>query len=454
MTRLPRSRPAAAPRRRPLRALAAVTTLAAAAALAACSPPGSDGTAEAEVAPEDVSTDLGDEEIELTLYDGAGLKAIDDALIAAFEEKHPNVTITTRFDPDDVQAQNAPRVLASDDPPDIARINALADIVDNGQLTNLDPWAAEYGWDELPEGQLAMYRVSEDGVRGSGSQYTVASGFVLTGLYYNKDVAERVGIGEPPTTVAELEEDLAAAKDAGVTPVLAGNQTGQVALPVQSMINNAMGRDPVNDWVFNVPDSSIDTPESVEAVETVASWAESDYFNDDTNGTDGTAALGRFTEGESLFFFSGSWDASALQDQMGDEVGFVLFPAGDSGAALGMSDPVSNFGIPARSDQKNAAAAFLDFLTSPEARQIVVDTGAGPSGTGTAPTTEPGSLKAQVQEAFATLVEADGQVQFVQNATSGINADWIAQTQQLVAGRVSPADYLANIQSAYEEDLQ
>ena len=65
-----------------------------------------------------VDTDLGTEPVELTLYDGAGLKKLDDALIAAFTELHPNVTITARYDPDDVQAVNAPRVLASSDPPD------------------------------------------------------------------------------------------------------------------------------------------------------------------------------------------------------------------------------------------------------------------------------------------------------------------------------------------------
>jgi ABC-type glycerol-3-phosphate transport system substrate-binding protein len=448
---------AAAPRgparRTIVRGLAAAAV---AAALAACSAPGpSDGGGDTEAGPDEVSTDLGEEEIELTLYDGAGLKAIDEALIAAFEDEFPNVTVNTRFDPDDVQAQNAPRVLASDDPPDIARINALADIVGNRQLTNLDPWAEAYGWDRLPEGQLAMYRVSEDGVRGSGSQYTLASGFVLTGLYYNKRVAEEVGIGDPPTTVAQLEEDLAAARQAGVTPIMAGNQTGQAVFPIQSMMNNTAGRQPINDWVFNVPDATIDTPEALQAVELVAGWADDGYFNSDTNGTDSTAALGRFVEGESLFYFSGSWDATALQDQMGDKVGFVLAPVGEAGSPpLAMSDPVSNFGVPAKSDQKNAAAAFLDFLVSPQARQIVVDTGAGPSGTGNPPATEPGTLKAEVQAGFADLVAADGQVQFVQNATSGINADWIAQTQQLVEGRVAPADYLANIQAAYEEDLQ
>jgi ABC-type glycerol-3-phosphate transport system substrate-binding protein len=422
-------------------------------AVSACSPPGSDTLADT-VDPASVSTELPDEQIELTLYDGAGLKAIDEALIAAFEEKYPNVTINTRFDPDDVQAQNAPRVLASNNPPDIARINALADIVSNGQLTNLDPWAEAYGWTDLPEGQLAMYRVNEDGVRGTGPQYSLASGFVLTGLYYNKEIAERLDIGEPPSTIEELEENLAKAKATGVTPIMAGNQTGQVAFAVQSMMNNEMGRQPINDWVFNEPGATIDNAEALAAVERVAEWAEKGYLNEDTNGTDSTAALGRFIRGESLYFFSGSWDAPALDDQMGDNVGFVLAPAGQQGLPLGMSDPVSNFAIPARSKNKNAAAAFLNFLTSPEARQIIADTGAGPSGTGELPESEPGSVKAEVLQGFATLVEADGQVQFVQNATSGINAAWVSQTQQLVAGRVTPQEYLNAIQSSYQEHLR
>lgn len=451
-----RTRAARHPRRWGRITLGGVAVMMAAGSLASCSAPGSESSSnETEVDASDVSTDIGSEEVSLTLYDGAGLKDTDDALIAAFEEQYPNVTIDTRFDPDDVQAQNAPRVLASDDPPDIARINALADIVGNNQLTNLDPWAEAYGWDELPEGQLAMYTVSNDGVRGSGSQYTMASGFVLTGLYYNSEIADELGIDGAPADLAELEDDLATAKEAGVTPILAGNQTGQIVFTVQSLMNQTLGQEPINDWVFNESGATIDTPESQTAVDTVANWAQNEYFNDDANGTDATNALGRFVNGESLFFFSGSWDASALQDQMGDSVGFVLAPTGEAGAdPLAMSDPVSNFGIPANSSEKNAAAAFLNFLTSPEARQIVVDTGAGPSGTGEAPTTEPDTLTAQVQEEFATLVEADGQVQFVQNATSGINDEWISQTQELVVGRVAPEEYLANIQSAYETDVQ
>lgn len=444
--------PRRAPRGRGAVAVWSTTAVALTLTLAACSPPGAAPSTQADE-PTEVSTDLGDEPIELTLYDGAGLKKIDEALIAAFTEKHPNVTITTRFDPDDVQAQNAPRVLASENPPDIARIVALGDIVDNGQLTDLDPWAEAYGWTDLPEGQLAMYRVDEDGVRGAGTQYTMASGFVTTGLYYNTDLAAQIGMSEAPGTLEELETALAAAKAAGIVPLISGNQTGNGVTTVQYLLNTHIGAQAMNDWVFDAPGATIDTPEAVDAVETVAEWVAAGYVNEDANGTDSPGALARFAQGEALFFASGNWDAAALGEQMGDSVAFVSPPALEEGQLLAMSDPVSNFGIPAGSDQKNAAAAFLNFLVSDEARAIMVEGGFAPSGVGDAPATEPGSLTESVQTAFAELVAADGQVQFVQNATSGATASWNAQTQLLFGQRISPEDYLAAIQAAYEEEL-
>jgi raffinose/stachyose/melibiose transport system substrate-binding protein len=423
-------------------------------ALAACAPPGGGSApAASEGAPTDVSTDLGEEPVELTLYDGAGLKAKDEALIEAFEEKHPNVTITGRYDPDDVQAQNSPRVLASDDPPDIARVIALSDVAGDGLLTNLDAYAEAYGWDELPEGQLAQYRVNEDGVRGEGSQYTLADGFTVTGFYYNKELAEQLGMTTPPQTVDEFEDLLARAEESGTVPIMAGNQTGQVMTTTQMLLNNALGAEAVNEWVFHAPEASIDTPEAAEALAAVQDWAEAGYFPADTNGTDATGALGRFAGGEALFYASGNWDAAALDEQMGENVGFFLPPAPEGGEPATMSDPASNFAIPAGADDKDAAAAFLNFLRSEEARQVVADAGFAPSGEGEIPTTEEGSVKAQIQEAFAQLVEADGQVQFVQNATNGLTTTWNSEAQRLVDGATTPEDMLDAVQRQYESEL-
>ncbi|MBN8881708.1 MAG: hypothetical protein J0H73_05270, partial [Salana multivorans] len=90
---------------------------------------------------------------------------------------------------------------------------------------------------------------------------------------------------------------------------------------------------------------------------------------------------------------------------------------------------------------------------SDEARQILVDNGFAPSGEGVAPTTEPGSLNEAVQASFVALVEADGQVQFIQNATPGITQTQNQEIQNLFGGKSSPTDVLPAIQKAYEEEL-
>ncbi len=431
--------------------------IAGALALTACAPGpsngGDDATTGGDTAGVEPSTEIGSDPIELVLYDGAGLKTIDDQLIAAFIAKYPNVSITTRFDPDNVQAQNAPRILSAGDPPDIARVTPGA-TVSADLLTNLDAWAELYGWTDLPVGQLANYTVNDEGVRGSGSQFSLASGFVTTGLYVNTDKMAELGIDAPPTTVEEWSEQMATAKAAGEVPMILGNATGQAVFPLQYLLNGHLGQQAINDWVFNVPGATIATPEGDEAVKTMAGWVEAGYFNDDANGTEPPNALARFVAGEGLFFPSGNWDAKSIGDQMSG-VTFVSPPALNAGELKAQSNPVSNFAIPAKAkaENKNAAAAFLNFMLSDEARQIAVDNGFAPSGSGTPPNTEAGSLNEAVQTAFAALVEADGQVQFMQDATAGIKATEDAAIQNLFGGRLAPEEFLPQVQAAYEEEL-
>src|SRR6476469_3206413 len=97
----------------------------AAAALAGCSGPGSSAPeTSAAAAPESVSTSIGSAPVPLTLYDGQGLQKLDDALIAGFEKQYPSVTIKPTYDPAKVTTQNQPRLLASDTPPDLVRVNS------------------------------------------------------------------------------------------------------------------------------------------------------------------------------------------------------------------------------------------------------------------------------------------------------------------------------------------
>lgn len=429
-------------------AMAAVCAL----SFAACGPGSSNTNSTASDEP--VSTDLGDETYELKLWDGAGLKAFDDQLIAAFEEKYPNITITATYDPDNTSQQNGPRIISAADTPDIARITDINSAVRGGHVVNLDEYADAYGW-SLPDAQTEVYRVDDSGKIGSGSLYAVPSGVSMTGMFWNKDVAKKLGITEAPATMAELEEDMQKATDAGVLAMMMPAKEGGTSYIYQALLTNYEGRDAVQDWIVQKDGATFNTEGAVKAAEKIKEWADAGYFSSDALALDGSTALSRFCNGESLFFPAGSWYTGSINDALGDASGWIAFPGeneGDSGSAA--ANAVTAFGIPANAKNKNAAAAFLDFLQSDEARQIAVDNGYPPIGEGETPSTD-NQLLGQVLTAYEGLVESGNTTDYINNATAGIQASAIVPGfQSLIDGTMSPQEFVDSIQAQYEEETK
>ena len=442
---------------RSMRASVATAAVASAVALTACGAPGaSSGAAPSAAAPSSVSTQAPTSPVTITLYDGQGLKGIDDALIAAFTKKYPTITVEPTYDPDNVTTQNQPRQLAAATPPDLIRVISVSSGVKNNLLTDLDPYAKAYGWDQLPASQLAQFR-ADNGVAGSGALYAKPTGFTMTGLYYDKANAAKIGMTAPPASVEELTTLMGKAKAAGLVPMVVHNKEGGGAFPVQLLLNSMLGPDKVAAWVFNAPGATLDTPEAVKAAQQVADWNKAGYFPEGVNGLDANGADALFASGKAVFFPWGNWDAANLDKTLPGKVGFIPMPPATAGGQLGaMSDAATAFGIPAKAKNKDAAALFLNFLSSDEARQIAVDNGFMPSGTDdqAAPSIPAGSVKNDVVAAFTQVSAAGGQTPFVQNATAGIsNQAWTPETQLLLGGKSDPQKYVANIQAKYDSEL-
>ncbi len=113
-----------------------------------------------------------------------------------------------------------------------ANVERLMEKFDMVWLTTWEHSANEefgkfFGWDEWPVPQLNQNRVAEDGARGAGSLYAMGLNYSLTGIFYNKQLAEQIGMTAPPQTVAEFEDPLAKAK-AGTNP-----DTGEAPTPAE-----------------------------------------------------------------------------------------------------------------------------------------------------------------------------------------------------------------------------
>lgn len=425
---------------------------------AACGGPGSDGpqSTDAGAALTEKPT-CGKEDVTVSGYFETGFP-MPKALTDEFSRQFPNVTWDIREDQFAVITQNAPRVLA-DDPPDLMRLPQISELVKDNLLKNLDGYAGVFGWDEWPASQLEQLRMKPGGARGEGPLFAMGLNFSVTGVFYNKTLAERIGMTTPPATLAEFDDALAKAKQANITPITQfnGGATGGFAFPLQNLMAAYGEQGPINDWIFQKPDATIDTPSNQKAAQHLQDWITAGYFDRDANAMDYAKMMGKFTAGEGLFMFNGDWESGNLDKQMAGKVGFFPLPSESGDKVATMSAPLA-FGIAANAEHADCAAFFLDWVaTDAEARKIAVEVGGShPMGPADAPMpqVEQGTVTAETLAAGVTISQDNGAMDFIANATGAIYAkSWTPQLQKLFAGEQTPEGLLKSVQSDYESQV-
>lgn len=463
-------------RKRAIRPVALGALAAMALGLFACSPPGESteteepqasgtvtGTNTGTATPEEtaasgVELSCGTDDVVLKGYFETGFP-LPAALAEEFSNQYPNVTFDIREDQFAVITQNAPRVL-QDSPPDLMRLPQMSELAKDGLLLDLDPYAEGYGWTDWPETQLVQLRVDEDGRRGNGPLYAMGLSYSMTGVYYNKELAAQVGFTEPPKTLAEFDELLQKAKDAGISPIgqFNGGATGGLAFPLQALMASYGDPTAINDWVFQNPGATINTPENLAATEHLKRWIDAGYFEADVNSLDYSQMMSRFIGGETLFSFNGDWEAGNLDAQMTGNAGFFLMPPLEEGGQIGAMSAPNTFGVSAFAENPDCAAFFFDWTaTNDEARRITVEIG-GSSPLGAVgsfmPEVDAGSVTAATLEAGDLIGEANGAMDFIANATGAIYAQsWTPNLQKLVAGEQTPEGLLEVVQTDYESQV-
>ena len=383
-------------------------------------------------------------------------------LAEEFTKQYPNVTWDIKQDQFTNLINATPRLLSGDNPPDLLRLPTMVSFAKQGLLKNLDDYATAFGWDQWPVPQLNQNRVAEDGTRGSGSLYAMGLNYSLTGVFYNKELAAQIGMTEPPKTVAEFDELLAKAKEAGLLPIMqwGSAKSGMgLAFPLQNLMAAYGPVEPINDWIFQKPGATIDTPSNLEAAQHLERWIQEGYFPPDINAIEYTDANARFGKGEGVFIFNGDWQNAGYDTDMPGNVGFFLMPpVEEGGSPAAMSAPLT-FGIAANAKNADCAAFFLNWVASNEtARQIDVTIGGsnpgGPSGA-TMPSVAEGSVTNETLAAGPVVGEAGTSMDFIANATSAIFAQgWTPELQKMVGGQQDAAGLLKAVQEEYLRQLE
>lgn len=429
--------------------------------LAACAP----GTGQGDNGPKDdgeISTDIsGVGDVTLTVWDQevrGGQNEQIEQLNAAFEKKYPNVTIDRVSQAFDDLNTTLRLALTDKDAPDVVQANngrnTMGAFVKSGQLRALDDYAEAYDWtDRYSESVLQYSTYSDDAkVFGDGNLYGLPQVGEVVGVFYSKSKLSGIG-KEVPADWAAFDDALVAAKDAGETPLLLGNIEQWPALHVFGPLQGGyVDATTITDLGLGNSGASWTAPENVEAAGALKSWVDNGYFNDGANGTDYDAAWQSLAAGDGVFLIGGSWLAADLEDAMGDDLGFFV-PATEDGSLATTGGTGLPFTITSAAENTDVAAAYIDFITSDDAMEIIAETGNLPVNRAAelAPTS---GVLADVYTVFGTVTESGSLLPYLDYATPTFGETMGQSLQDLIDGRVTPEEFTEALEADYSEFIE
>lgn len=191
-----------------------------------------------------------------------------------------------------------------------------------------------------------------------GKLYVMPYQPYTTGVWYNKDMFEKAGITEVPTTWDEFLTVCQKLKDSGVNAITCNSDTATLLYGFQ--LARYIGQDAVLDCFNNADWANV--PEAKKAAEDIQTLFKEGYMSEyaPAQYPDGQNEIGF---GESCMVLNASWIPNEILQTTKTEVDFGFFPwpsveGGVDGAEASMVGAQS-FGIVDKSEHKQEAFDFL-----------------------------------------------------------------------------------------------
>jgi len=190
-------------------------------------------------------------------------------------------------------------------------------------LVNVGDELERNGYDEKLNGAIRDFLTDAD----DGNMYLFPQGLYCEYFMYRKDIFEKAGIKDAPTTWEEFEEDCQKIADQGEIPVIVG---GSDAWQLMRYLSFSPWRVTGSEFIQGYQagtDSFSDNESAKYAVNLLSDLGTKGYFEPGFASVDFTSACNLFFGGSGAIFYTGSGQIS-LAEEMYDngELGFFPVP--------------------------------------------------------------------------------------------------------------------------------
>jgi len=331
-------------------------------------------------------------------------KAGFEAAVEAFKKAHPEVSVNVSINDREAHKTAIGNFLTAD-APDITSWypgNRMGPYVDAGLFTDVsDMWQSDANL-------TGNFNAIKPTMTRDGKQWGVPYSYYQWGIYYRKDIFDKLNLSEPKTW-----DELLSACDtmtaAGVTPFTIGTKFLWTAAGVFDYLNlRTNGYDVHN--ALTAGEIKYSDPRIMKTFENWKTLLERCTFVKNHSTMSWQDALAPFANGDTAMYVMGNFAVAGMKDAGLTEaqIDYFQFPEITPGMARAEEAPADAFFIPAKAKNKEDARKFLAFIARPEI-QTEWNKTIGQL---------PPNAAAQVgdskflQEGFATLSTAAGLAQF------------------------------------------
>jgi raffinose/stachyose/melibiose transport system substrate-binding protein len=324
--------------------------------------------------------------VTITIWHNYGTEQNATALVnlaKAFEKLHPTIKVNVISQPAGNYFAQLQTAAISKNGPDLAVMwTGLFTLQYKSFLQNLKG--------EIPASDLA--KVDPNALKWTSNGFNASNGPYVIPLenqfyigFYNKSDFAKAGVTSVPTDWSQLYAACSKLKRAGYTPMVYGNggqPLGATFYPWYDMSYMMIGAYPVSQWQGLYSGQIPWTSPAIAAQ--LTKWTKlhsSGCTNSDV--VTNTNNLGQFESGKAAMMVDGTWDTQKFTSALGSKVAAFAPPFSNApikGVVDFAGDGISQMTY---SQHPKQDAEFLEFMTTPQAAQIINAAGLIPAIVGT-----------------------------------------------------------------------
>ncbi|MBB3260884.1 multiple sugar transport system substrate-binding protein [Paraburkholderia bannensis] len=293
-------------------------------------------------------------------FKGASQRAVWTQVIDQFKKTHPGTDVKVSFVDEEAYKVQLPNWLTTA-PPDIVNWHdgeRMAYYAQRGLFEDLSPEWQKNNWD-------SMYASTKEASSYKGKQYAAPTVYYSWGMFYRKDLFQKVGIANEPKTWNDFLEDCKKLKAAGIAPIAVGARDAWTLAGWFDYLDLRLNGNKFHQQLMagEVPYTD---PRVKKVYTTWKQLIDSGYFIDNALSYDLDAAQPFLFQGKAAMMLMGTFITGGFSPTVKQQMGYFQFPIIDPNVPTAEDGPVESLHIPAKAKNKADARAFLAFTQTPD----------------------------------------------------------------------------------------